>query len=528
MLYDAFRGTGGPREQRKGAGSRMDADTQPSGLPAVAAANLRAINWHGLFNIRMVGFTLIRAWVYLVFVGAAVSAVTWNGQTVPAAAFGISTVALCCTLFASALLGERFEALVRRHGVRYLGPALTCVGTLLVASTTLPGAPQGLLCALGGVATGVGSGIIDMGYGELYRNVASRQTCLEAPLAFLLASVAFLAMSFLPPVAACILVSLLPVASGAILFGQLKVWSPASAPAVKPVPISVWRFAVRVGVCACLVGLADGTVRAVFMTTSGTAASEFYRVPLVWAGVISAVVIWGCVIFSRSFNLRGVYKIAVVIMAFFFQLLPIVAGHAAQNVLALAGYGTFNVLIWILLADIAYTYRLSSVTVFGIGWGMITVGVFLGSYAGTALCAAFAPFAPQALSLVSLGATLAVLLSYMFILKESDLVELTRLGEQEESARESADGGAAENTEAKKPPRFVNRCKQVAQEYGLTDRETEIMVLYAKGRSYARIQEELHMSRGTVTTHLRHVYQKLDVHDKQGFLDLIEGTARNA
>ena len=59
--------------------------------------------------------------------------------------------------------------------------------------------------------------------------------------------------------------------------------------------------------------------------------------------------------------------------------------------------------------------------------------------------------------------------------------------------------------------------------YGLSDRETEIMTLYAKGRSYARLQEELSLSRGTVTTHLQHIYQKLDVHSKQEMLDLIEG-----
>ena len=71
--------------------------------------------------------------------------------------------------------------------------------------------------------------------------------------------------------------------------------------------------------------------------------------------------------------------------------------------------------------------------------------------------------------------------------------------------------------------RFQDRCNDVASQYGLTDREAEIMVLFAKGRSAARIQEELYLSRGTVSTHLRHVYQKLDVHSKQELLDVIEG-----
>lgn len=48
------------------------------------------------------------------------------------------------------------------------------------------------------------------------------------------------------------------------------------------------------------------------------------------------------------------------------------------------------------------------------------------------------------------------------------------------------------------------------------------MVLLAKGRTRARIQEELYLSSGTVATHARHIYQKVDVHSKQELLDVIE------
>ena len=504
----------------------MDETFKLADLPAIVAENLRTTDWRGFLSLRVLGFALARAWVYLMFLGAASSAVSWNGELLPAAAYSVSTVALFATLMAAAWLGERFGLLMHRAAVRYLGPALTCLGTLFLASATLPGAPTMLLCVLGGATTGLGSGIIDLGYGELYRNVPSRQTCLEAPLAFLLAAVVFYLLSGFPSPALCAAAALMPVVSGLILFGSLKVWSPQALPSVRPVPISASRFAVRVGICACLVGIADNTVRAAFMTTSGTSLADFYHTPLVWASVITVAIIWGCVMCSRSFNLRAVYKLAVIIMAFFFQLLPVVVGLYLQNVLALAGYGTFNVLIWILLADVAYTYRLSSITVFGIGWGMITIGVLLGSLAGQALCAALAPFSPQMLSLVALCATLMVLLSYMFILRESDMLELTRIGEQEEQNRSARLSPAASEAEKPRVPRFVNRCKQVAEEYGLTDRETEVMILYAKGRSYARLQEELHSSRGTITTHLRHIYQKMGVQNKQEFLDLIEGVER--
>lgn len=62
----------------------------------------------------------------------------------------------------------------------------------------------------------------------------------------------------------------------------------------------------------------------------------------------------------------------------------------------------------------------------------------------------------------------------------------------------------------------------MAREQGLTPRETEIMLLFARGRTSTYIQEELFISRGTVTTHLQHIYRKAGVHSKQELLDLIE------
>lgn len=363
-----------------------------------AQDRLRETSPRSLLNLRMVGFALARAWVYLMFLGTATSSITWNGEPLPAGAYLGSTLVLCATLFASAIFHRRFATLINRRAFRFLGPALTTVGTLALACATLPDAPSIELCALGSILTGAGSGLIDLGYGELYRNVDPRRTSFEAPLAFLIAAALFPAVLALPPVGACVICALLPVFTG---FSEI------------------------------------------------------------------------------------------------------------ESTIALAGYGTFNVLIWILLADISFTYRLSGIMVFGIGWGMVTLGVLLGSSLGQFVCA-FAPFSPQSLSLIALMATLAILISYMFVFNENDLIALAKGDEDKDEAEP-------------KRQRFQDRCKDVAGEYGLSPKETEIMILFAKGRSSTRIQEELYLSRGTVTTHLRHIYQKMDVHGKQEFLDVIEG-----
>lgn len=479
----------------------------------VARERSHGLSWKNFFGLRTIGFALARSWVYLMFLGAAVSFITWNGQPVPGIVFTGSTVALCATLFASAFMSRHFETLMKKRLFRLLGPVLTTIGTLCIASITLPSAPQLALGILGAVCTGIGSGLIDLGYGELYRNVDPQMTAFEVPFAFFIAALLFPLVMALPSPAACIIASLLPLVSGWILFFHLKAWSPRLAGNVQPVGIHLGKFSWKIGVCACLIGLADGVVRAVFIETIGAPVESFYRDPIVWASVLTMVIIYGCVLLSREVGLRSVYKSVMLVMAVFFMLLPVFTDiSAVESTIALAGYGTFNVLIWVLLADISFNFRFSSIMVFGIGWGMITLGVLLGSIAGEAICQ-LAPFAPQTLSLIALLATLAILISYMFVFRESDLIALTK--PDDETDKQASEIGHRR--------RFQDRCREAAVEYGLSPKETEIMILFAKGRSSARIQEELYLSRGTVTTHLRHIYQKMDVHSKQEFLDVIEG-----
>lgn len=491
-------------------GFKMTQPHNPSPF-AVARERMRGLSWKNFLGPRTIGFALARGWVYLMFLGAAVSCVTWNGQPVPGIVFTGSTVALCATLFASAFLDKHLEALAKRWRFRLLGPALTMAGTLLISSITLPGAAQVPLGAAGALCTGVGSGLIDLGYGELYRNVDPQKTAFEVPFAFFLAALLFPLVMSLPSAAACAVTSLLPLASGWILFVHLKAWSPRLAANVQPVSIHLGRFSWKIGACACLIGLADGVVRAVFIAANEAPVESFYRNPIVWASVLTMGIVYGCILFSREIGLRQVYKSVMLVMAAFFMLLPVFTGLTdVESTIALAGYGTFNVLIWVLLADISFNFRFSSITVFGIGWGMITLGVLLGSVAGQTI-SRLAPFSPQTLSLIALLATLAILVSYMFVFRESDLIALTKPDDAQADAEEP------------RRRRFHDRCQDVAAEYRLSPKETEIMILFAKGRSSARIQEELYLSRGTVTTHLRHIYQKMDVHSKQEFLDVIEG-----
>lgn len=57
---------------------------------------------------------------------------------------------------------------------------------------------------------------------------------------------------------------------------------------------------------------------------------------------------------------------------------------------------------------------------------------------------------------------------------------------------------------------------------GLSARETEVLTDFARGRSAAVIADRLFVSRNTVKTHLRRIYEKAGIHSRQELLDLLE------
>ena len=66
------------------------------------------------------------------------------------------------------------------------------------------------------------------------------------------------------------------------------------------------------------------------------------------------------------------------------------------------------------------------------------------------------------------------------------------------------------------------RIRSIAADNGLSPRETDVFVLWATGHGAKSIQDKLSLSPATVKTHLRHIYEKCDVHSRGDILELIE------
>lgn len=84
----------------------------------------------------------------------------------------------------------------------------------------------------------------------------------------------------------------------------------------------------------------------------------------------------------------------------------------------------------------------------------------------------------------------------------------------------------SDEARAKVRGRFRTQCEEIANRYLLSRRETEVMFLLAKGHNAAFIQEKLCISKSTAKTHISHIYRKLDIHNQQELLAMVDA-ARN-
>ena len=139
-------------------------------------------------------------------------------------------------------------------------------------------------------------------------------------------------------------------------------------------------------------------------------------------------------------------------------------------------------------------------------------------------------------NVVAMAAILCLVIVAFLVLPEGTVAQLSRReGHAERGAAratesgvlgesEAGDGAASSNQAegASTADRIERHCAAVARDFGLTPRESEVIVLLAYGRTLAIIARDLHIAQGTARTHIENIYRKLDVHKQQELIDLVE------
>ena len=133
---------------------------------------------------------------------------------------------------------------------------------------------------------------------------------------------------------------------------------------------------------------------------------------------------------------------------------------------------------------------------------------------------------------------IATVFSLFRTLSRGDVIVLDSLGagagiDVEQSPTVAPDGPMPSATPATVPvttapasPGVSDVAARMAQEHGLSERESEILEPLLRGYSLPRIADELGVAKSTVATHAQHIYKKVGVHSRQELIELLDESQR--
>ena len=209
-----------------------------------------------------------------------------------------------------------------------------------------------------------------------------------------------------------------------------------------------------------------------------------------------------------------VYRVGLLAISAGFSLMPLLAptDHFwVSGAVVLSGYTTFDVLIWVIVAQAANAGMSDGLGV-TCAVRMLVSSLFcgLGGMAGIWIdgLTADVPFAYADAIFVGYLMTIAAVL----VLSGRDVWDLF------DARPIPAESVSAQAAGACSPEQVLD---ELAQNWGLTVREREVFGFLAMGRTQPWVAERLSISESTVNSHVRHIYGKAGVNSRQELLDLV-------
>lgn len=343
------------------------------------------------------------------------------------------------------------------------------------------------------------------------------------PSAFVIQYAAIALLSILaPPLLASLILSL---ACSATLYSLIIPYAKDSLKtiqSVKPVseldvtnPSSFLPFSSPVFISIIIFNIAGGFTLTFLQTDIPFAYTTPAFIPL--------LLILGIVLFrKKELNADKVFLTAALLVFGGFLLAPLALSFTGNHldttasiILFRAGTDCFSLLMYLLIARVGSRNELSTVPMVALTMGSSWLGIAIGALLGQGI--AILALDNFSILLGALGIMTFLFVVYNFVALKGFSFEKTIQGIQPV---------AKVNETPETPPeelsRFEDDCETVIKEYGLTQREGDVLKLLAKGRTSPVIQEKLFLSHNTVKTHVRHIYTKMEIHSQQELIDKVE------
>jgi len=276
--------------------------------------------------------------------------------------------------------------------------------------------------------------------------------------------------------------------------------------------------------------------------------NDAHRLPLVGNLIIGVVLLVFVLITNRQVNLEIIYRFIGPTIVCLCLLIPwlITASPVTFNIVMSTGYGVFDVVIWYMVAQTSFDHRVSGFIIGSIVRSLALVARLVGIVVASLF--ATMPEGTHLLLLALFSGSCYLLLVWLMAYRryrrrqafkqtglDAGAAELEDEWVLDISAGQPDalfDSGSAAASAADRPAEpksqdmlnqlFGQKAARIAANYGLTQREAEILPYLLRGRSAAYIAAALFVSENTVRSHIRRILEKTNTHSKQSLIDLTD------
>ncbi|MEC4273163.1 helix-turn-helix transcriptional regulator [Adlercreutzia sp. R25] len=510
----------------------------------------------GTLKFRYLGIGFIWAWVYGSYETSAVYPLRLGSGINADASWLVSAIAVTVVLFlAGVVLGRR-----RGAPPAWLAAAsAVCAGVGTLASSLSDSFAIGVVAS--GLLTGFGTALLNILWGQALAQLDEESAELAIPAASIIMVAGALVFPYLPPGPGTVATATLPVASGALLLltyrdqglseqneegggetapSLLAKTSRTNTPSTSPATI------VRIALLLFVTYFATSCVEAMRFSDNEPFSALGVDWPALIGSACGIALMAAFLLFARRPSFDELFKLLAPLVTLSLALLPWADLWAVliSSTVSSVTNTILTVASFLYVVTAARRGLINAALGIGITQGALQLGVLCGNVLGLYFGG---QIGDQPYSLFAVAFGLMVVFSLAWVAYPADrrvwrrplsvpLSATDGVSEASTSFGAQAKGALEKSTANRKDAARTgdetpgdgrtldidDRCRMLSEAHGLSGREAEILGYLARGRSQPYIREELVLSKNTVATHVKHIYQKLNVHSRQELLDLFE------
>ncbi|WP_314009534.1 helix-turn-helix transcriptional regulator [Cryptobacterium curtum] len=450
----------------------------------------------------VIGFSLLQCWAFLVLWLPLVQ----TRLDFPLVSMTIS-LSSCLLAFITLMLTLRIAPIARNVSMRVCSALASTAGTLLILAPSDIASTYPAILFAGAALIGAGGAWLVLSWVEHLATFGARSNVVGMSTATVIGSLLAIGITAIPK-AFLWVVAVLPLASAVLLKPQAGArFFKSSERRRDDVPQSTWALCAdiardwspRLMTIVSLIGFCFGS--AVFLTAQTSAGNLLYSYLATFFGSVIASG-FGCfAVIWRHGRVPGTIRalfsaaIALVALSAIIGSLNSQARFLFSPACICGGFGITCLLVWIMMLERSYRRKLPVLGLLASLWLAGQVGILVGF-----IVVALIPLSDLQL----LNILFAAILSAALLLS-------------------SLAGKLTVSQAVMDPPGQSDaaiRARLIAERNGLSEREQDVLEAWLKGYTASSVGDHLHISKNTVKTHLKHIYQKTGVTDKEELITL--------